>query len=208
MENLKKIMAATVVLFFGASSVVAALVEFEDGRTHYINYRINGDVHVDSGTTVNLVSGGNITGTLSVYDGGRLNVSGGIVQNSLNAWGNSIVTVTGGNIDGYLQACGASTILYSGGQVQENFEMWGYGRLIVSGKNFAIDGNPVVFGEYTCPGANCDGLLTGQLISGENFANEFWIHGYLSKLILVPEPATLLFLGFGGMALLCKRRQA
>jgi hypothetical protein len=185
-----------------------AVIEFNDGQTHNIYYPINDDVLVDLGTTVNLVTGGNISGHLRVRDGGRLNVSGGTVRSSLSAWGNSLVTVTGGNIDGDLQACGASTVLYSGGQVQKDFEMWGYGRLIVSGSDFAIDGNPVVFREYSCPGANCNGLLTGQLASGELFANEFWIHDRLSKLILVPEPATLLLLGFGGMALLRRRRQA
>ena len=204
MRRSVQILVAALVLFVSTSPVMAT-VEFNDGQTHNINYQINDDVLVDLGTIVNLVTGGNI-GLLRVRDGGRLNVSGGIVRNSLSAWGNSLVTVTGGNIDGHLQACGASTVLYSGGQVQNDFEMWGYGRLIVSGSNFAIDGNPVVFGEYSCPGANCDGLLTGQLASGELFANEFWIHGRLSKLILVPEPTTLFLLGLGGLALLRNRR--
>jgi len=207
-SRIVEIPAVVIVLLVCASPSTAALIEFNDGQIHNIYYQINGDVLVDLGTIVNLVTGGNISGHLRVKDGGRLNVSGGIVRSSLSAWGNSLVTVTGGNIDGYLQACGASTVLYSGGQVQKDFEMWGYGRLIVSGSNFAIDGNPVVFGEYSCPGANCNGLLTGQLASGELFANEFWIHDRLSKLVLAPEPATLLLLGFGGMALLRRRRQA
>lgn len=126
---------------------------------------------------------------------------------SLGAFGNSMVTVTGGDIYGDLQVIGAGTILYSGGQVHDGFDMWNYGRIIVSGSNFAINGNPVVLGEYSCPGANCDRLLTGQLASGELFANEFWIHGYLSKLVLIPEPATLLLLGLGASSLWRRRRR-
>jgi len=48
--------------------------------------------------------------------------------------------------------------------------------------------------------------LTGTLLSGDPINNQFRI-GNNAKIVLVPEPATIVLLGLGGLALLRRRRR-
>ena len=81
--------------------------------------------------------------------------------------------------------------------------------LTVHGSNFAVDRQPSGYGELTSilGGYSYDEPvrhLTGTLANGEPIDNDFYI-GYDAKIILIPEPATLLLLGFGAV-MVRKRR--
>jgi hypothetical protein len=77
----------------------------------------------------------------------------------------------------------------------------GNGKLIINGSNFAIDGTPFVSGQITSIlGGDFSNepsrRLTGILANGDIINNQFLI-GNTAEIVLVPEPATLLLLGFG-----------
>lgn len=83
--------------------------------------------------------------------------------------------------------------------------------ITVHGSDFAVDGEPVGYGELRSvlggyPYDDPVRHLTGTLANGELIDNDFYI-GNDARIVLVPEPATLVLLGFGGMALLRRRRK-
>ena len=83
--------------------------------------------------------------------------------------------------------------------------------LTIVGSNFAVDGNPVPYGDLV---AGSSGTLTGTLASGDSLNNEF-LHGvnfeiHVNSIIrLVPEPSTALLLasGVAGLAVRGRRRR-
>jgi hypothetical protein len=104
-------------------------VTFCDGKIHDIDYIIeNEHVTVDREapgiqTTVNLLKGGFIKSSysaghnLSADNDGRINIVGGIVSGSVNAWMNSRVTLSAGSIGMGFFGSGNSKITMSGGTV-------------------------------------------------------------------------------------------
>ena len=77
------------------------------------------------------------------------------------------------------------------------------------GSDFAVDGQPVGYGELTSVyggGWNNEPWrrLTGKLDNGDTIDNDFRI-GYDAKIVLTPEPATLLLLGLGAVMVRRKR---
>ncbi|MFA5291684.1 MAG: PEP-CTERM sorting domain-containing protein [Phycisphaerae bacterium] len=137
------------------------------------------------------MSGGTVGDALYATNNGQLTITDGTLGFGLSASGDSRVTMSGGTI--------ARGSLYFGMQLQEQM------ILAISGFDFAIDGIHVGFGEIT---SQLGGIwyndpvrrLTGTLANGDKFDNQFLI-GNTAKIVLVPEPATLLLLGLGGLVL-------
>ncbi|GAJ14816.1 unnamed protein product, partial [marine sediment metagenome] len=135
------------------------------------------------------ISGGSVgdnsvNGNLVSYDNSQITISGGSVGYDLHALDNSQITISGGSIGGKF---------YVGFDIDDN------SILTVLGKDFAINGNSVDYGEYNTMGRDWFyGTLTGILASGDLINNDFEISRD-SKLILapIPEPATILLLGLG-----------
>ena len=183
------------------------------------------------------VSGGEIRGYLHAYDNSQVSVSGGSIGRSLSAHGNSQVDVSGGSIDGGLAAYGDSQVSISGGSIKHGSSptwalvAWHNSRVTVSGGSidgivragkegetttsviifeggdFAINGTPVGWGEYGTGGRDfVHGALTGTLANGDSLDSEFYIYGD-SRIVLVPEPATLSLLTLGSLALLRWRKR-
>jgi hypothetical protein len=173
------------------------------------------------------VLGGSISWSFIAYDSSQVTVSGGLIRYPFNAYDSSQVTVSGGQM-GHLCASDSSQVTISGGQMgdlcasdssqvtisggvlEEALIVDSHGTMAIYGSDFAVDGTPVGYIELSSilggPLRNePHRRLTGTLASGEPINNDFQI-GHSAKIVLVPEPATLLLLGLGGMALLRRRR--
>ncbi len=152
------------------------------------------------------ISGGWIS-ILSPKDSSQVTVSGG-QMGALSASDSSQVTVSGGQM-GDLCASDSSQVTISGGVLEEALIVDSHGTMAIYGSDFAVDGTPVGYIELSSilggPFRNePHRRLTGTLASGEPINNDFQI-GHSAKIVLVPEPATLLLLGFGGLMLKRKR---
>jgi hypothetical protein len=203
--------------------------EFKDGGTHNINYTINDSIRVDyqapsMQTTVNLLNGGNTPSSFSLegYNDSRINISGGSLGNDLWAYGNCQVTISSGSISGDLFARSSSQVtmtegsvggvFYSDGSSFVNWYGGAIGRrltlidtatLTIYGSNFVVNGIPFGCGEiksisggyYTDEPLR---TLTGTLANGDIIDHQFQI-GNDAKIVIVPEPATLLLLGLGAV---------
>jgi hypothetical protein len=220
-------------------STADATIYFDDGQTHNIDYVINDHVWVDyqsSGmqTTINLLSGGSITGTydLEAYDNSRINISGGSIGADLRTYDISQVIISGGMIGSYILAQGNSQMTISGGSIGFNLHAYNSSQVTISGgtigneilagtgvghesvitilgSDFAIDGQSIGYGELTSVlGGHYfnepSRRLTGTLASGDLIDNVFYIGGE-SSIVLAPEPAALLLLGLGAVMLRRKR---
>ena len=75
------------------------------------------------------------------------------------------------------------------------------------GADFAINGTPVAYGEYDTMGADwIHGTLTGTLADGVGKNQDFYIYDD-SKIVLIPEPATLMLIAIGVPFLLKRSRR-
>lgn len=150
------------------------------------------------------VLGGDIPDKLHAYDSSQVTISGGIIH-YLWVENSSQVTVSGGSITGPLNVCDGSQVTVSGGTIGGDWAI--LSTLTVVGSDFSIEGRPVGLGEYDTGGRDSVyGTLSGTLLGGETFTNEFSIHGD-GKLVLIPEPATLALLAVGSLVLLRRRRR-
>jgi hypothetical protein len=173
------IVLAAAMVVFSITSPAMAVVEFNDGGIHDIDYEINDDVRVDyeapgMQTTLNLLvggampypsslygyndshinlSGGSIEGHFRVYHSSRVTVSGGSIGIDLGARHRSIVTISGGLIVDDLYADDSSHVTVSGGSIGDTIYVgyWPSSESVITflGTDFAIDGGAVGYGELT-----------------------------------------------------------
>ena len=176
-------------------------------------------------TTVNLLPGAIVGGDnqkFFAYGGSEINLLGGVLQSYVRLFENSIMNVSSGeavslrgyeyshiNISGgeilYNVGAGSGSVIeWSGGTIggviKAGYESDDHANVIIRGSDFAIDGVSVGNGIFTASvdGSARYGMLTGTLLSGEAFSNQIRIVGD-STITLIPEPATVLLLGFGGL---------
>ena len=156
------------------------------------------------------ISGGSINAHLEAFGNSQMSISGGSI-NCLETFADSRVNISGGSfVNNSLYVYSNSEVDIFGGSFQRDLRVRDNGILTIHGSDFAVDGTPFGYGELTSIfGGYWDNEpyrhLTGTLFSGESIANDFRI-ALDAKIVLVPEPATLLLLGLGGLALLRNRR--
>ncbi len=194
-------------LCVGASDVQALILN--DGGVHTIDWTIDDWVWVEDSptddlTTLNLVNGGQITNSLNVFDYSRVVISGGSIGFELYTYDFSQATISGGSITYDLNASYDSKVFMSGGSVGDEIDVRDNSEVTISGIDFEIDGVPVDYGQITTGSidefGNLTGTLTGVLQSGDPLNNVFYIQPD-AFIFLVPEPATILLIGLGGLML-------
>jgi hypothetical protein len=175
----------------------------------YDNSMIVTDVYVDNTNSGGIeIFGGYIGGGLSAHSNSKVTMSGGVIDDDLTVQDNSRVEISGGKITGLLSLNYFSTLLVSGGTFGGELRATGSSTIIIDGTNFQIGGGHVAYGRYTASdypgvfGVNTAGVdrLTGLLANGDLLDNRFGIRDD-AVIELVPEPATLLMLGLGGVLL-------
>ena len=167
-------------------------------------------------------------GYLAGYDNSRIKLDGGRVENNLVGWDNAQIEVSGGEVgdhviaydDSYLDLSGGSalgalvligdsTATLSGTTIGTALQLENNSHLTIWGSNFAIDGVSVGYGDIINTGEYVEpfygvtysmGTLTGILDNGNIINNTYRIYQN-SYMTLIPEPATLSLLLFGGVML-------
>jgi hypothetical protein len=194
-----------------------ATVVYNDGRIHTVNWAIYDTVVVRNSplsqpTTLNVVPGGVII-YLYVYNSSQVNISGGSIDHFLWARDNSQVSMSSGYIRYYLDGCDSSQVNISGGLIDGDLGAYNYSQVTMSGglihnwleaydySLLTIDGSGFNYPYGTLTGS---GYLTGTLASGDLINNSFRTYG-AGRIVLVPEPATLLLFGLGAV-MVRKRR--
>ncbi len=209
-----------------------ATIFYDDGVVHNIDSYINDSVKVRNSTTgdlttLNLFSGGHISGHLAGEDDSQINVFDGYIENNLVGWENSTIKIYGGHVDATIWAYDNSEVYLSGGSVKSalflrdnsvatllggslgtGIVLENSSQISIWGSGFEVDGISAGYGIITNTGEYVDGYgraysygtLTGKLYSGETINNVFYIYND-STIELVPEPTTLLLLSLGTVLL-------
>jgi len=186
------------------------------------------------GTHVDLAAGGVVT-TLVAHNNATISVTGGTAMGNLVATGSSQVSMICGDVGGGISAYRNASVTIAGGMV--TFDMrpdlrTNYnGTIYLEGSDFEVtdlNGNTTILSngnklsdfaslvEWRPEGDIWDyytGTITGTLVNGTILNSEFNISntGFYegtADIVIIPEPATVMLLGLGSLALLRKRRHA
>jgi hypothetical protein len=139
---------------------------------------------------------------LNAYDSSTTDILSGGTVSSLNAYGSSAVDISGGTVSN-INAYSSSTVNISGGRLSR-LEASGSSAVTFHGLNFLASGGLILYGERVLG----TGMLTGEWMDGTPWSVRIYENAPTANIFAIPEPATLLLLGFGGMALLRRRGQA
>ncbi|MBL7146517.1 MAG: PEP-CTERM sorting domain-containing protein [Phycisphaerae bacterium] len=142
-----------------------------------------------------------------VEDSSQFNMTGGTTYFLYGSTDNQI-EISDGSVH-VMEFSGTSQINWTGGQtinhlssrpvITPKINLYDSAFLTISGSDFAIDGTPVSYGTYTIDDY-ANGQITGTLLNGDIIDTPFSI-GQSSSIVLIPEPATLVLLALGGLAL-------
>lgn len=197
----------------------------EDARINFLNGITNTTVNaydrsritLSSDIQINWFNGygnseltmhGDVWQDIKLYDTSSLTINGGgEIGDELYTYNNSNVYVIDGTIH-HLRTSDASRVNIMGGEVvagavDADFRVGHESQVIISGKAFYIDDVYFGYGEITLDKYST-GHLTGHIMGGGFLDASFEMSGN-GKIVLIPEPATLLLLGLSGFMLRPKR---
>jgi len=194
--------AAGIVMLSALCNCAEAVLVFNDGGEHIINYEVHDVVYVDEaspgvGTKVNLLDGGWIHAWLDAYEDSRINILGGQVSGSVHAYGRSNVTMTGGEIGGpfygrdnaiidisggelgsWLQTFNDVEATISGGQISLFVEAWDNSRITISGG--VIGGRIAAVRDSLITIVGTNFAINGVPVAYGDFAREYGIIGVIT----------------------------
>ena len=117
-----KSLICVLALVFASASQVMAWTQYNDGGTYDITTTIADDVWVDwespgMGTTVNMLSGGNITGQLQAYNDNYINMEGGTIGGVVRTYNNTQLTMHSGSMGSKLYCYDNTQLIMDGGTI-------------------------------------------------------------------------------------------
>ncbi|MFH1614525.1 MAG: PEP-CTERM sorting domain-containing protein [Planctomycetota bacterium] len=156
------------------------------------------------------VLSGRIDDHFLLFNDSQVTISGGEMGLGIETYDASKVIISGGVISDWVAANNFSEVYISGGSIATDLVATKNSIITIFGSDFAIDGLTVGYGELSSILGNDYNIdparrLTGTLENGQSIDNDFYI-GFSAKIVLVPEPATLLLLGLGAVILRKKHR--
>jgi hypothetical protein len=159
------------------------------------------------GSSTITTSGGTLDGGLDMYDNSVLNFQGGLIINyAPNFYGSSTVNMTSGNTNGFMMHDN-SVINISGGNTGFDLmdssvaNLWGGQIRDISAQSSSVVN---IYGRdlSIVPYYTQDSLASGHWADGTSFQFVLWRERIYNPQIVfheIPEPATMLLLGFGMM---------
>jgi hypothetical protein len=203
-----------------SGGITRLLQSMDSSQVNISGGRINWELRSYHYSQLN-VSGGEIYSLYS-YHSSQVDIFGGLIETYLYSNGSSKMNISGGSIR-FLSSFDSSQVDISGGSIYRPYSrgssqinifggsigsrLWSSNEstMQIFGYDFAVDGQPFGYGELTSihrdlPNYEPLRRLTGTLLSGEFINNDFQI-GFNGRIILIPEPATLLLLGLGAVML-------
>lgn len=193
----------TIVDLVEGGLVIAWVDAYEDSRFNMSGGQIGGSLNAWDDSELTIV-GGEIGVGVYARDSSRLDISGGLLDSQVQIFDNVEAAISGGVISGFVKAWHDSRLTISGGTITEYIAAVEGGLITLVGSNFAVDGKPVAYGDFAGE-FGTTGFITGTLASDDALDIEFRLIGVGGDITFVPEPATVLLLGLGGLSLLRRR---
>jgi hypothetical protein len=149
--------------------------------------------------------GGQALSNVEIFDVSNFSMYGGAINGHLYIYNSRDTNVFGGTLEGYLYSKGSSEVEIYGGIFNDELIAGFDSTITIYGYDFEVDGWAAPYGIYES--FLGDAILTGILANGDSVNTTIQIRDD-AQLILapIPEPATLLLLGLGGLALIRKHR--
>ena len=191
--------ARTRVVLREGGLIMAWLDAHEDSRVTISGGEIRGSLEARDNAHL-IIKAGQIGGLVCAKDSSVIEISGGSMDSWVHTFDNVEMTITGGDIGSFVDAWDDSRITISGGTIGECISSIGDALITLIGTDFAVNGTGVGNGDFASDYATA-GTLTGILANGDALNNPFKLinpHADI-QFIFIPEPATVLLLGLGGL---------
>jgi hypothetical protein len=196
---------AGIVMLAAFCNRAEAILFFNDGGEHIIDYTVTEPVYVDQdspgvGTEVDLLDGGLIQAWLNAYEDSRVNILGGRVNTSvwaydrsnvaivggeiggpILAWDTVVIDISGGTLGSWVQTFDDVQATISGGQISLFVEAWDYSRVTISGGTIGGRIAAIRNGLITLVGE--DFTVNGTPVDYGDFASAYGTTGVITGIL-------------------------